>query len=66
MFEYDLYNVNVIFIKLFNCLNCYIKKNICVNMILFVLYDILKYMIINMFEFVKIMMDYSDVVFYYG
>lgn len=35
-------------------------------MILFILYDILKYMIINMFEFVKIMMDYGDVVFYYG
>lgn len=43
-----------------------LKKNICVNMILFVLHDTLKYMIINMLELVKIMTDYSDVVFHYG
>lgn len=43
-----------------------LKKNICVNMILFVLHDTLKYMIINMLELVKTMTDYSDVVFYYG
>lgn len=35
-------------------------------MILFVLHDTLKYMIINMLELVKIMTDYSDVVFHYG
>lgn len=33
-------------------------------MILFVLHDTLKYMIINMLELVKIMTDYSDVVFH--
>lgn len=43
-----------------------LKKNICVNMILFVLHDTLKYMIINMLGLVKTMTDYSDVVFYYG
>lgn len=43
-----------------------LKKNICVNMILFVLHYTLKYMIINMLELVKTMTDYSDVVFYYG
>lgn len=43
-----------------------LKKNICVNMILFVLHYTLKYMIINMLELVKIMTDYSDVVFHYG
>lgn len=43
-----------------------LKKNICVNMILFVLHDTLKYMIINMLELVKTMTDYSDVAFYYG
>lgn len=41
-------------------------KNVCVNMILFILHDTLKYMIINMLELVKTMTDYSDVVFYYG
>lgn len=41
-------------------------KNVCVNMILFILHDTLKYMIINMLELVKIMTDYSDVVFHYG
>lgn len=41
-------------------------KNACVNMILFILHDTLKYMIINMLELVKTMTDYSDVVFYYG
>lgn len=41
-------------------------KNVCVNMILFILHDTLKYMIINMLELVKIMTDYGDVVFYYG
>lgn len=40
-------------------------KNVCVNMILFILHDTLKYMIINMLELVKTMTDYSDVVFYY-
>lgn len=40
--------------------------NVCVNMILFILHDTLKYMIINMLELVKTMTDYSDVVFYYG
>lgn len=66
LFEYDLHNVNVILTKPFNRSNCYIKKNIFVNMILFVLHDTLKYMIINMLELVKIMTDYSDVVFHYG
>lgn len=41
-------------------------KNVCVNMILFILHDTLKYVIINMLELVKTMTDYSDVVFYYG
>lgn len=41
-------------------------KNVCVNMILLILHDTLKYMIINMLELVKTMTDYSDVVFYYG
>lgn len=41
-------------------------KNVCVNLILFILHDTLKYMIINMLELVKTMTDYSDVVFYYG
>lgn len=41
-------------------------KNVCVNMILFILHDTLKYMIINMLGLVKTMTDYSDVVFYYG
>lgn len=41
-------------------------KNVCVNMILFILHDTLKYMIINMLELVKTMTDYSDVAFYYG
>lgn len=41
-------------------------KNVCVNMILFILHNTLKYMIINMLELVKTMTDYSDVVFYYG
>lgn len=41
-------------------------KNVCVNMILFILHDTLKYMIINMPELVQTMTDYSDVVFYYG
>lgn len=41
-------------------------KNVCDNMILFILHDTLKYMIINMLELVKTMTDYSDVVFYYG
>lgn len=43
-----------------------LKKYMCFNMILFVLHDTLKYMIINMLELVKIMTDYSDVVFHYG